>query len=202
MVTEKLLVKDKHRKKKKFSKIFLIIFGIIIILAAAYFLGFFARDQVNQITIENPIKDIVFANTNQAGEVNKQATIQQGIENFNEDYIINLLVSLGTNHLHKSYTGQGSAKLELDIDNEIWSAEIDNGLKVQRASLDDPDLRITMSKQVAVEALLSSNIQEQLKSETKNGQINIEQIAGKVELASKGYLSMYKELTGEEIQVE
>lgn len=201
MVNEKVKVKDKHRKKRKISKFLLIIFGIIIILAGAYFLGFFSNSG-EQITIQHPLKDIIFANTNEAGEINKQATIQQGIENFNEDYIIYLLVSLGTNHLHKSYTGQGTAKLELVIDQEIWAAEIDGGLRVQKASIDDPDLRITMSKQTAVESLLSPNIQEELKSATRNGQINIEQIAGKVELASKGYLSMYKELTGEEISVE
>jgi len=201
MVNEKILVKDNHRKTKKFSKWFLVIFGIIIILAAAYFLGFFSNNR-EQVTIEHPMKNIIFANTNQAGEINKQEAINQGIENFNEDYIIYLLVSLGTNNLHKSYTGQGSPKLELVIGTEIWSAEINNGLGVTRGEINDPDLRISMSKQMAVEALLSSNIQEQLKFSTRNGQIGIEQVAGKVELASKGYLAMYKELTGEEISVE
>ncbi len=189
-------------KKKKSSKFLWIIIAIVAILAAAYFLGFFSKEPVNQITIEHPLKDIIFANTNEAGEIDGQAVIQQGIENFNEDYIIYLLVSLGTNHLHKSYTGHGTAKLELVIDQEIWAAEIDNGLGVALGQINDPDLRITMSRQTAVESLLSSNIQEELKAATRNGNIQIEQIAGKVELASKGYLSMYKELTGEEISVE
>tara|TARA_Y100000034_G_scaffold130012_1_gene187514 strand:- start:415 stop:1023 length:609 start_codon:yes stop_codon:yes gene_type:complete len=202
MVSEKVNVKDKHRKKKKISKVLIIIIAIAAILTIAYFLGFFSREPVNQVTIEHPMKDIIFANTNEAGEVNGQAVIQQGIEQFDENYIIYLLVSLGTSHLHKSYTGYGTSKLELVIDQETWSAEIDNGPRVQKASIDDPDLRITMSKQTAVEALLSPNIQEQLKSATRNGQISIEQIAGKVELASKGYLAMYKELTGEEISPE
>ena len=202
MVNEKLLVKDKHRKKKKFSKIFLIIIGIVIILAAAYLSGFFAREPVNQISIEHPMKNIFISNKNAEGLIDKDASIKQGIENFDENYIIYLLVSLGTNHLHKSYTGQGAAELEISIDGETWSAIIDKGLRVQKIGIDDPDLRITMSKQVAVEALLSSSIQEQLKLATKNGQIRIEQVAGKVELASKGYLSMYQELTGEEISIE
>lgn len=201
MVNDKLLVRDKHRKKKKFSKWFLIIMGIIAILAIAYFLGFFSN-KGEQITIENPLKNIVFANTNQAGEIDGEAVIQQGIEQFNENYIIYLLVSLGTNNLHKSYTGYGPAKINLIIDDETWSAQIEKGLSVQKSSVDDPDLIIKMSKQTAVESLLSPNIQSHLKSSVNSGQVSLELVAGKVELASKGYLKMYTQLTGEEISVE
>jgi len=202
MVNENVLVKDKHRKKKKFSKWLLIVIIIGVILAAVFFIGFFLREPVNQITIENPLKNIVFSNTNEAGEVNKEAAIEQGITEFNKDYIIYLLASLGTNNLHKSYAGHGPAKINLIIDDETWNAQINKGLSVNPQAIQDPDLIIKMSKQTAVEALLSSNIQGYLKSSVGNGNTKLELVAGKIELASKGYLSMYSQLTGEEIQVE
>ena len=53
-----------------------------------------------------------------------------------------------------------------------------------------------MSKEEAVKALLSSNIQEYLKDSVNNGNTQLEQISHKIELASKGYLKMYDTLTG------
>ena len=201
MVSEKVKVKDKHRRAKKLSIKLLILLGIIIILAGAYFLGFF-HSKPPQITLEHPMKEIIFANTNEAGQVNKQAVIQQGISEFNEQYIIYLLVALGVNNLHKSYVGYGNAEIDLIIDQETWSAIVSNGLSVSKQPSPDPDLKIKMSKEEAVKALLSSNIQEYLKDSVNNGNTQLEQISNKIELASKGYLKMYTTLTGEIINVE
>tara|TARA_Y100000310_G_scaffold303082_1_gene341075 strand:- start:37 stop:642 length:606 start_codon:yes stop_codon:yes gene_type:complete len=201
MVSEKVKVKDKHRRAKKLSIKLLILLGIIIILAGAYFLGFF-HSKPPQITLEHPMKEIIFANTNEAGQVNKQAVIQQGISEFNEQYIIYLLVSLGVNNIHKSYVGYGNAEIDLIIDQETWSAIVSNGLSVSKQPSPDPDLKIRMSKQEAVKALLSSNIQEYLKDSVNNGNTQLEQVSNKIELASKGYLKMYTTLTEEVIDIE
>jgi hypothetical protein len=199
MVNEKVKVKDKHAKKKKVSKWILIIFGILVVLAAAYFLGFFSRASINQITIEHPMKAIIIANTNEAGGVNGQAVLERGIDEFNEDYIIYLLVSLGANNLHKSYVGYGNAEVDIVMDNEIWGAIISDGLSVSRQRTGDPDLRISMSREEAVRALLSSDVQQYMKESVNNGNTRLEQISNKVELASKGYLAMYSSITGEVI---
>ena len=201
MVNEKVNIRDKHRKIKRLSIKFLILFGIIIILAGAYFLGFF-HSKPPQITIEHPMKDIVFANTNEAGEVNGPAVVQQGIEEFNENYIIYLLVSLGVNNIHKSYVGYGDAEIDLIIDQETWSAIVSKGLSVSKQPSPDPDLIIRMSKQEAIMALISPNIKEYLKDSVNNGNTQLEQVSNKVELASKGYLKMYTALTGEVINIE
>jgi hypothetical protein len=145
------------------------------------------------------MKGIIISNTNEAGEVNGQAVLEKGILEFNEDYIIYLLVSLGANNLHKSYVGYGNAEVDLIIDEETWSAIISDSLKVSRGVSGDPDLRISMSREEAVRALLSANVQDYMKNSVNNGDTKLEQISNKVELGSKGYLAMYTSITGEVI---
>ena len=85
---------------------------------------------------------------------------------------------------------------------ETWSSEIKSGVpNAQQTSIENEDLRITISKEEAVKALLSDNIEQFMKDSFNNGETKIEMVVGKTELFSKGYLKMYKELTGEEISV-
>jgi len=196
MVDKKISVRGKDRNIFRIFIALIIILSIIIVLALLFYLGFSSKNPKNQITLEHPMKGIIFANTNEAGQVNKQAVIQQGISEFNEQYIIYLLVALGVNNLHKSYVGYGNAEIDLIIDQEIWSAILSSGLSVSKKQSDNPDLKIKMSKEEAVKALLSSNIQEYLKDSVNNGNTQLEQISNKIELASKGYLKMYDTLTG------
>ncbi len=200
MVNQKVKVKDKHKNIKKFSKALVIIIIITAILTAAFFSGFLSKPR-KEVILENPLKDIVFTNTNQAGQVNQQAVIDQGILNFNQDYINYLLVALGVGKLHKSYVGYGNPTIELNIGREIWSAEIDNGnLLTKKGPNENKDLIISLSKQEAVKALLSSNIEEFIKNSASSGNTQIQMMANMVELGSKGYLAMYKDLTGEEVE--
>jgi len=67
-----------------------------------------------------------------------------------------------------------------------------------KAGNDNKDLIIILSKEEAVRALLSQDIKQFLKDSVNNGDTKLEIVAGKVELASKGYLAMYKEITGKE----
>ena len=201
MEDKKILVRGKDRNISRILIALIIILSIIIVLALLFYLGFSSKNPPNQITLEHPMKEIIFANTNEAGQVNKQTVIQQGISEFNEQYIIYLLVALGVNNLHKSYVGYGNAEIDLIIDQETWSTIVSNRLSVSKQPSPDPDLIIRMSKQEVVKALLSSNIQEYLKDSVNNGNTQLEQISNKIELASKGYLKMYTTLTEEVINV-
>ncbi len=196
MVSQPVKIRDKYRTLK-------IVFGIVIIiaiiLAIAFFTGFFTKPK-NTVVLENPLKDIVIANTNSQGQVNVEAVIQQGISEFNENYINYLLAALGVNNLHKSLVGYGNPVVEFNIEGEKWSSEIINGgLYTQKNPADDPDLIISIPRQEAVLALLSPNIEQFMKDSVYNGNTQIEMVAGKVELGSKGYLKMYTDLTGEEV---
>jgi len=180
-------------------KKFLIFAGIItliaIVLTTAFLAGFFTKPQTT-ITLENPLKNIVLANMNAQGQVNQEAVIEQGIQEFNQDYINYLLVALGVNNLH-SMMGYGNPIVEFQLEEETWSSEIDNGiLKTQQAPATDPDLKITISKQESIKALLSPDIKQFMKDSVTSGNTQIKMITGKTELAAKGYLGMYNELIG------
>ena len=199
MVNEKVLIKDKYRQLKKFLFISGIFLVIIIILAGVYFFGWFSGSG-DKIILENPLKNIVIANTNAQGQVDYDAVVSEGVMNFNVDYINYIMAALGVGKLHKSLMGYGNPVIEMDLENEIWNAEIDNGLRTVPGSAEDPDLRVIMTKEEAVKALLSPDIGEFMKTSVYNRNTQIEMVAGKVELGSKGYLSMYSELTGESVE--
>jgi len=144
--------------------------------------------------IENPMKQIVIKNTNSAGEINQQAVIDEGIKEFNSEYINYILLALGIGNLQKSIIF-GNPVVELTLDSQVWSSEIkNNALYTVLGANDNSDLKITMSKQEAVKALLSSDIKQFMKDSVSNGNTKIEMIAGKPELLAKGYLDMYNKL--------
>ena len=176
----------------------------VVIIAIVFYFGYFIKKPpTNEIVLEHPLKNIVFANTNQeTGEVNKQAVIQQAILEFDVDYINYLMVALGVNNLKKSLVGYGTPKVEMDIDGEIWSTEvIDDSLNTKKGAIEEEDIRVVLSKKEAIEGLLSNDLKNYIIESVQNGHTSIEMIAGKPELLSKGYLGMYKDLTGEEVEV-
>ena len=204
MVNERVNIRDKHRVLKKIIKILLIVFGIVFVLLIAFVAGFLLKKPVYvEIVIENPLKNIVFAHTdNVTGEVDKEAVIEQGLIEFNEEYINYLLVALGTGYLHKSFVGENPF-LELVLDEEVWHSEIIKGMPNSGlGEIENEDLRISLPKEEAIKAILSKDIEQFMKDSVANENTQIEMIAGKTELFSKGYLDMYEALTGKEIILE
>ncbi len=192
-------------KISNFIRVVIVILIIILIVLIAFFIFFNKNKNSNQnlnqvIVIENPLKGIVLENT-QNGIINQTAIINQGIINFNENYINYLLIALGVSDLHKSSMSYGNPKIEIMLDDEVWNSELGDILNTKRGNSDDPDLRIRMKKQDAVIALLSTDIKKYIKDSVLSGNIQIEMVAGKVELFSKGYLDMYKDLTGSEVNI-
>jgi hypothetical protein len=180
-------------------KILIVVLFVTLFIVIGYFV-FHTQNKdlpdkvINQNTDRiNPAMQIISLRDN--GNLNESATIEQGIKYFNVSYINYLLASLGTSYLHKPAIGYGNPKLELVIDDEVWSTELDKGnLITQNIASDKPDLRITLSKEVAVRAILSSDVKQYMKDSVSNGKVRIDMIAGKVELYAKGYLDMSKAL--------
>lgn len=197
MVSEKVRVRDKYRIVKKVGVVLAVIIVIGLILGVMFILGFFSGEKT-EIVLENPLKGIVLANTNEFGQINEQAVIEQGILGFNQDYINYILVALGISNLHKSIINLENPLIEFILDSEVWSSEIIRGIpNSKKQEIDNEDLRISISKQEAVRALLSSDIEQFMKDSVAEGRTGIEMVAGKAELFSKGYLEMYEELSGE-----
>lgn len=200
MVNERVNIRDKYRVHKKVIKIGLIVFGVLLVLLVTFAAGFLLnKGKKIEIVLKNPIAGIVLKYTDELGYVNKEAVVQEAIVEFNEDYINYLLAALGVGYLHKAALF-GNPILEFDLGGEVWNSEIINGMpNSKKGSIDDEDLKISISKEEAVEALLSENIEEFMKQAVINGNTKIEMVAGKAELFSKGYLDMYTSLTGEEV---
>ena len=195
-MNEKVLIKDKYRHLKKFLFISGIFLVIIIILAGVYFFGWFSGSG-DKIVLENPLKNIVLSNTNAQGQVNYDAVVSEGVMNFNVDYINYIMAALGVGKLHKSLIGYGNPVIEMNLNDEVWNSELkDGGLYSLQGDSDDEDLRVIMTKEEAVKALLSSDIAGFMKNSVTEGNTKIEMIAGKIELGSKGYLEMYDGLSG------
>jgi hypothetical protein len=209
MVTDKILIKHKGRRAKKTVKIVLLIFALLIILLVVFLFGYFIKipavmhgsDNV-KIVLENPLKNIVYKNTDsKTGEVDKEKVISQAVFEFNEEYINYILAAMGIGKLHKSIMGE-NPKIKFILGEDIWSSEIINGApNTKKVAIEDEDLRIVISKEEAVEALLSENIEEFMKNSVVEGRTGIEMVAGKAELFSKGYLDMYEQITGEKIKI-
>ncbi len=201
MVSGEILVRKKWRIFKKILKILLVVFIIIVVLAIVYFVGFSTKNTKQNrptIVIENPLKNIVYANVNENGEVNKEKVIEQALLEFDVNYINYILIALGVNNLYNSKIGFGNPKVEFDLDGEVWSSEINNGnLNTKKESIDDEDIRIIVSKKEIIESLLVKDIEGFMIESVKSGRTSIEMISGKPELLSKGYLKMYSGLTGE-----
>ncbi|MBR9704983.1 hypothetical protein GOV12_06225 [Candidatus Pacearchaeota archaeon] len=189
--------------KKKVVLFIVIIILIVVALSIGYFLfgSSYGKSNLEKVVINNPMLEIIGMNTDESGNVDTETVVNEGIINFDENYIKYIILSMGASKLHSSVI-YGKAKLELVLDDEVWGVEIDRGMSVSKSLIEDPDLRIVMTKREAVLALLSSDIKKYMKDSVSNKNTGIEMISGKVELFSKGYLDMYKELTGEEIEVE
>jgi len=199
MVNEKVLVRDKWAKTKKVFVILGIVVLILVVLGGMFLFGFFSGK--SQIILTNPINSVIVENTNEAGEVNIAAVLAQGIIEFDENYINYILAALGVGNLHKSII-YGNPFIEFSLDNEVWSSELVKGaLNTQKQVIDNEDLKVKISKEEAVRALLSPDINQFMKDSVADGGTQIEMVAGKTELFTKGYLDMYSQLTGEVVAV-
>ena len=196
----------KRGESGTFIKVSIVVFLIALIVFISFFVYYKINESRNKntgsvIVIENPMKGIVFANTLN-GIANETAIIEEGVFNFNETYINYLFGALGTSFLHKSSLGYGNPKIEMVMgSDEIWNSELGDAFKIQKTASDDPDIIVRMSKEEAVRALMASDTKQYMKDSVANGKIQIEMIAGKIELYSKGYLDLYKELTGKDANI-
>jgi len=203
MVTQEVRIRDRHNAIKKTIKILLIIFVILLVLVVAFAAGVIidkpskSSSNGSVIVLDNPLKGLVIKNTNTVGEVDYNKTVEEGIVEFNEEYINYLLRALGVGDLHKSSIPPfENPFIEFNLGEETWNSEIVAGSpKSSRSAIENEDLRIAISKEEAVKVILSENIEQYIKDSVNNGNIKIEMIAGKTELFTKGYLEMYSKLT-------
>lgn len=178
----------------KNKKIFYLISFIIILIILVFLIYSKSSSNKKQESIlEHPLKNIVIANTNKVGVIDKEKVMQQAIADFNEDYINYLSLSLGINKLHNSNFGYGNPKIKFVLENEVWSIEIiENSLLTKKQDITEEDFIIRITKKDIINILLSQDVKSSMENSVRSGNVKIEIVADKLELVSKGYLDIYK----------
>ncbi|MBD3252723.1 hypothetical protein GF386_03270 [Candidatus Pacearchaeota archaeon] len=207
MVSEKVLIRKKYRNLKKFSKIIIISLLIFVAFLVIFLIGYLINPTItgnfiasdngsdNKIVVENPLNEIAIRKRNEKGEVFKEDIFGEALLEFDKKYIDYILLSLGADKLHKSKIGFGNPVIEFSIDGEVWSSEIIKGVpETKKQGSDNMDIEIIISKEEAVNALLSESIEDYMKNSVNSGDTEIKIVSGKTELLSKGYLEMYRDL--------
>lgn len=165
--------------KKKISV--LLIFILIVILVGAGLIYFI----YNRTAKELPTKKLNIEDIDRSIVGEQQINL--------------VLYALGASKLHNPPLSKNAPKIEFVIDNDVYSVEIiGNKFLTKKESVEGPDLRIIMPREEFINAL-NSNPKLYFQESVEEGKTEIEVLAGKTELTMKGYLSLYKEITGKSL---
>lgn len=129
------------------------------------------------------------------GLSNEQAVLQ-----FDKTYIDYLVFAIGGWKLHNPPLSEETPKIKIVIGSELYVSEVVDGqISTQQKDIDNEDIIITATKEEIVSIISSENMEEKVKESAQQGKTNIELKAGYTTLFSKGYLSIYKDLTGKSL---
>jgi hypothetical protein len=166
---------------------FLILVGIlcmVFIFTGKDYTDFY-KQKLDSGEIVNPVKNEL------TGE---DLDIEEAVNEFDESFVEYFLISIGAYNLHPPLFGSDKPKIEFQISEDSYNAIIDEGdITVTRGEIDDEDIIIHTSKEEAVNIMQD---EDYLGESFQQGGSSIEMVAGKTELASKGYLELYNGLTG------
>jgi len=125
-------------------------------------------------------------------------TDEQAIIEFNEDFVEYLMYDLGANELHHAPFSFDSPKIEIKVEEQIFSVEVLGGeIFVDDEQINEEDIIIHTTREEAVKMLKD---EEHVIESFNEGKSWIEPKASKTKLFSKGYLDIYKKLTGEDAE--
>ena len=111
-----------------------------------------------------------------------------------------LLYSIKAYELHSPPLSSNTPKINIAIGNQEYQAEVIKGqISIQKGLLENPDLKISCQEDEFIKILNSQNFNLALQDSVKSGKTGIEILAGKTELFTKGYLTVYKEVTGKSL---
>lgn len=121
-------------------------------------------------------------------------SIEEAVNKFDESFVFYILVNIKAYNLHPPMFGSDTPKIEFYVGNALYNSEIVEGkIKVGKGEIADKDIIIWTSAVEAVKMVQDSNY---ISESFKSGASKVELIAGNIELASKGYISLYNELAG------
>ena len=114
-----------------------------------------------------------------------------------ESHVKYLLNEIGAYQLHAQPMSSENPLIEVVVDDSVFFAEVERGIILFRSEKTyEPDIRIITTKQEVKSVLSSGNIKESMKNSVSGGNTQMELVSGYTELFFKGYLQIYKDLTG------
>ena len=173
-----------HFKQKSLRKIIIVLFVVLIVILAFvyYFFNVFNNELFfksgNSKRLVNPVSGL---------------SLEEGVENFDENYIRYLLISVGGSRLHPSPFSSDTPKIELNVGNRIYYAEVVDGkVIVGEGRIENEDAVITTDVEEIVKMLMDRNY---ILESYRNGLTRAEARVSNLELISKGYLQLYGEFS-------
>ncbi|MAG07190.1 hypothetical protein CMI46_00015 [Candidatus Pacearchaeota archaeon] len=112
------------------------------------------------------------------------------------------LAQFQVNNLRNVPLTKNTPKMEITIDGVVYVVEVESGqILSSQSSTDEEDLRISMTREDVINILDESNdATTEIQKAVNEGTITVETVAGKPELLAKGYLGLYKTITGEDLE--
>ena len=108
-----------------------------------------------------------------------------------------VLSELGFYKLHNPPLSSDTPKINIKLDESWFTSELKQGkIYTKPGSTQNPDLVIYTSSDEIIEALKQTNPKEYMKTSISSEKTRLELTASYSKLFSKGYLSLYQELTG------
>jgi flagellar basal body-associated protein FliL len=122
---------------------------------------------------------------------------RQNVTRVEATHVKYLLNEMGAWQLHNIPLSYEKPGIEVVVDDQTFYAEVDKGvIEVSKESLDNVDLKISVGAEELIKVLASDDIKTSIKDSVSAGRIQLELVAGYTKLFSKGYLGLYKDVTG------
>ena len=210
MVSDNVVIQKPFNYKRIFLWVFLVVI-VVAVLYGVFFLGsvFGNFGSSTSFSYENPLIELLNKYEQSGIKINETQLIEQAELEFNKDYINYVLYAMSAWRLHKMPLSNDVPKIRVIIEDrtystqEVYNSEVIKGeIKTYVGDINNPDIIINTFKREVIGAMLSKDMTEFMKQSVGNGNTKIEMLANKLKLAGKGYLQMYKDITGEDIEVE
>lgn len=121
----------------------------------------------------------------------------QAIGNFDESFVYYVLYSLKAYNLHPAPFSDEKPKMEFVIGEDTYNAIINEGeIIVAKGPIDGEDIVIQTSKEEIVKMLED---EDYIRDSFNSGGSTLTLVAGKTELAGKGYINLYTGISGKSI---
>lgn len=121
--------------------------------------------------------------------------INKSSDEVNENVVGYMLNSLGVSSLHNPPLSSDNPKINIAIDGQQFSAQIISGkLSVARGFIQNEDIEIDMTKDVALKIFRSENPSQETKAAFTSGNAKLLVFTSKSNLFLKGYLDIYNKI--------